>query len=423
MKTKFLAFLLILPMLAFCDSPITPEQPDGTPDQEQNDTTQTPEQTDTTQTPTPDVPDQTPDSSEDDRAPEVKDGDVILVTHASVEKFLTDVSYPERDYTYSKMKEWATANNVQISPGKKNVGATDTPPVYSLRWQSEVADGEIKAKLSEDVWSREWTLAAGETYLEITNLCPNKHYTFEVKAGDKVLTTGEFDTYGKVRQVRYHNVRNCRDLGGWETTDGKRVCYRKIYRSGRICDPYLVTAAGVEAFKADGIRAQLDLRGTDGLMTKEESPLYDFYAADEFDFLGPGLSGANEIRSNKEKALQCYQFIIDCVLADKPVVFHCSLGRDRTGNIACAILGVLGVPEGKISQEYELTQFAPSGYATSEGETVKMYRNVDYKYAANFIWDNYVAEGETFAQGVEKYFLEIGISQEDIDAFREKMLE
>lgn len=420
MKTKFLALLLVLPMLAFCDTPIDPEVNNGenteqegtTPDQGEQETPNQGEQ----ETPAPDQP------AEDNLAPEVKDGDNILVTHESVQKFLTDVSYPERDYTYSDMKAWAEANGVQISPGKRNVGATDTPPTYTLRWDADVADGEITAKLSEEEWSREWTLEAGKKYLEITNLCPNTHYTFEVKAGDKVLTEGEFDTYGKVRQVRYHNVRNCRDLGGWPTTDGKTVRYRMIYRSGRVCDPYLQTADGIEAFKADGIKGQLDLRGTDGLMVKEESPLADFYAMDEFEFLGPGLSGANEIRSNKEKALQCYQFIIDCVLADMPVVFHCSLGRDRTGNIACAILGLLGVPEGIISQEYELTQFAPTGYSTSEGESVKMYRNVDYKYAANFIWDNYVAEGESFADGVEKYFLEIGISQDDIDNFRAKML-
>ena len=344
------------------------------------------------------------------------------MTNEAVQKFLTDVSYPERDYTYSDMKEWAEANGVQISPGKKNAGATDTPPTYTLRWKADAEAGEIYAKLSEPEWSREWTLEAGKNYLEITNLCPNTHYTYVVKAGDKVLTEGEFDTYGKVRQVRYHNVRNCRDLGGWETTDGKRVRYRMVYRSGRICDPYLGTVEGIEAFKADGIRGQLDLRGDDGLMTKDESPLADFYAMDEFEFLGPGLSGANEIRSNPEKAKLCYQFIIDCVLAGKPVVFHCSLGRDRTGNIACAILGLLGVNEGIISQEYELTQFAPSGYATSNGESAKMYRNVDYKYAANFIWDKYVGEGESFADGVEKYFLEIGISQADIDAFREAMI-
>ena len=45
-----------------------------------------------------------------------------------------------------------------------------------------------------------------------------------------------------------------------------------------------------------------------------------------------------------------------------------------------------------------------------------------YKPAAEYIWNNYVKDGERFSQGVERYLLEIGISQEDIDAYREIML-
>lgn len=115
---------------------------------------------------------------------------------------------------------------------------------------------------------------------------------------------------------------------------------------------------------------------------------------------------------------------MDCVDKQKPVYFHCSLGRDRTGTVAMLTLGILGVPEGDISQEYEITQFAPNGYATSTGEKTKMVRTVDYKGAANVIW-KYVNEaaGETFRDGVEKYLIEIGISKADIDKFRENMLQ
>ena len=133
---------------------------------------------------------------------------------------------------------------------------------------------------------------------------------------------------------------------------------------------------------------------------------------------------SRKAKSDKEKTRQCMQFIMDCVDKNKPVYFHCSLGRDRTGTVAMLTLGILGVPEGDISQEYELTQFAPHGYATSDGEKSKMTRNVDYKGAANVIW-GYVDEaaGETFRDGVEKYLIEIGISQADIEKFRNNMLQ
>ena len=45
-----------------------------------------------------------------------------------------------------------------------------------------------------------------------------------------------------------------------------------------------------------------------------------------------------------------------------------------------------------------------------------------YKPAAEHIWNNFVEEGESFTDGVEKYLLSIGITQEDIDTFRANML-
>ena len=56
------------------------------------------------------------------------------------------------------------------------------------------------------------------------------------------------------------------------------------------------------------------------------------------------------------------------------------------------ILGLLDVVEGDISKE------------------------------AEYIWNNYVQAGERFSAGVERYLLEIGISQSDIDTFRSLML-
>lgn len=359
----------------------------------------------------------------DELAPEVKDGDVILVTNADVEKFLTYVHYDDHDYSHSDLLTWAEANGVQVCPGK----STYKPQSYTIRWSDESTQ-ETTVVLSESTWSRTFIVRAGIPYLEITNLVPNAHYSFEAKAGDEILVSGEFDTYGHVRQLYLKNeIRNCRDLGGWTTADGKTIKYRMIYRGGRLDKGSLVQSAK-EHFKAEGIKAQLDLRGTkhgDVIENKADSPLTEIYGMDEFEFCSPIIEeGYTSLLKEGEKTRQVMQFIMDCVEADKPVYFHCSLGRDRTGTVAMLVLGILGVPEGDISQEYELTQFAPHGWATSTGEKTKMTRLADYDGAANFIWDGYVDEeaGETFADGVEKYLLSIGISQADIDQFRTNML-
>lgn len=412
MKTKFLAFLLVLPMLAFCDTPIDPapgedDQIEQTPNGDEK-----PEETPSDTTPAP-LP--------EDLAPEIKNGDVVLATNADVQKFLEDVHYNNRDYSSSSLLTWGQENGVKVCPGDSY-----KPQTYTIRWEADAAAGDIIATLSEGTWSRDYNIKAGESYLEITNLCPKSHYTYVVKAGDKVFTEGEFYTYGVVHQIYARTeIKNCRDLGGWKTQDGRYVKYRMIFRGGRL-DKSSLAVSGREHFKAEGIKAQLDLRGkkhNDVIENKEDSPLLQLYELDEFEFCAPIIEeGYTYLLKQGEKTRQVMQFIMDCVKDNKPVYFHCSLGRDRTGTVAMLILGILGVPEGDISQEYELTQFAPSGWATSSGEKTKMTRLADYDSAANFIWNNYVGEGETFADGVEKYFLEIGILQADIDAFREAMI-
>ncbi|MCR5018862.1 MAG: tyrosine-protein phosphatase [Bacteroidales bacterium] len=341
--------------------------------------------------------------------PEVKDGDVILVTSPLVERFITEVNYTARDYSYTELKNYTPS-----SPGD-----SDRPLAYVIRLKANTTGEDLAGRLWEDDgWSRDITVSGSDKTYRITNLRPNAnyHYSFTTSSG-KAITSGSFKTTGHVHQLFFYSrVRNCRDLGGWSTEDGKTVKYRKIYRGGRL-ESGTLTGGGKTDLLAEGIRAQLDLRGKSDVLT--ESPV------EGITFLGPVIEEGytHLLQNDKEKARQCMQFIMDCVDQNKPVYFHCSLGRDRTGTIAMLTLGVLGVYEGDISKEYELTQFAPHSWATSEGEKTKMTRMVDYKNAANYIWNNYVATGETFRDGVEKYLIEIGISQADIVKFRNNMLQ
>ena len=396
MKTrKLLALLLVLPLLAYCTKP----DPDNGKEQEQG---QGEEQGQVT------PPEEDPFA---DAATEVKNGDLILVTNERMQAFLDDVKYPERDYTETHI--------LDEKYGPTAPGNADKPQEYSIRWTKADADGDKTVKLWEDDgWSREINVEGGEYYVNIINLRPGAHYHFEVKgAGGKTVTSGEFDTKGLVYQVLFKaNVRNARDLGGWKTKDGKTVKYRMIYRGGRLQSSTLTSKRGKEDLKAQGILAQLDLRGKSDVLSGP--------AVDYMDFCAPVIEEGytQMLKDDGAKVKQCFEYVAKCVKENKPVYYHCSLGRDRTGTLSMLLLGVLGVNEGDISKEYELTQFAPYEWATSGGETTKMTRRADYKGAANYIWNNFVGEGESFAQGVEKYLLSIGVSQETITEFRSLML-
>jgi hypothetical protein len=398
MKTrKLLVLLLALPLLAYCTKP----DPDNGKEQGQGEE-QGQEQGQVT------PPEEDPFA---DAAPEVKNGDLILVTNAKMQAFLEDVQYPERDYSQTHI--------LDEKYGPTAPGNADKPQEYSIRWTKADADGDKTVKLWEDDgWSREINVEGGEYYVNIINLRPGAHYHFEVKgAGGKTVTSGEFDTKGLVYQVLFKaNVRNARDLGGWKTKDGKTVKYRMIYRGGRLQSSTLTSKRGREDLKAQGILAQLDLRGKSDVLSGP--------AVDYMDFCAPVIEEGytQMLKDDGAKVKQCFEYVAKCVKENKPVYYHCSLGRDRTGTLSMLLLGVLGVNEGDISKEYELTQFAPYEWATSGGETTKMTRRADYKGAANYIWNNFVGEGESFAQGVEKYLLSIGVSQETITEFRTLML-
>ena len=400
MKTrKLLALLLVLPLLAYCTKP----DPDNGKEQGQE---QGEEQGQEQGQETP--PEEDPFA---DAATEVKNGDLILVTNAKMQAFLEEVQYPERDYTETHI--------LDEKYGPTAPGNADKPQEYSIRWTKADADGDKTVKLWEDDgWSREINVEGGEYYVNIINLRPGAHYHYEVKgASGKMVTSGEFDTKGLVYQVLFKaNVRNARDLGGWKTKDGKTVKFRMIYRGGRLQGSTLTSKRGKEDLKAQGILAQLDLRGKSDVLSGP--------AVDYMDFCAPVIEEGytQMLRDDGAKVKQCFEYIAKCVKENKPVYYHCSLGRDRTGTLSMLLLGVLGVHEGDISKEYELTQFAPYEWATSGGETTKMTRRADYKGAANYIWNNFVGEGESFAQGVEKYLLSIGVSQETITEFRSLML-
>ena len=419
MKTRFLFISLLLPLMVFCTKP-GQNNNEGTTDTPSGSTTE-----------------------EENRI--IKDGATVCVVNPEVQRYLEEVTYPEGVYTVSYLK------NYEASPG-----SSDIPPVFTIKWTKDASAGALKASLSEPTWSREWDLKAGVDSLDITNLRPNATYQYSIASASdpsKVLTSGSFNTTGLVHQIFFRlMVRNARDLGGWKTKDGKTVKYRKIYRGGRLEE---IGTKGVPELQAEGIKAELDLRGwsykkdENGKYVLDENgqkikTTHDFLSESPkgmgLTFLAPEIDEGyrDMLEDDKEKTRQCVQFVINCMRNNEPVYFHCSLGRDRTGTMAMILLGLAGVDEGDISKDYELTQFSPKGWGVCEGEPfdnskteAKYHNEADrmsrtqqwgYQHAAKYIWAQ-GASGDSFQTCMEKYLISIGISATDIAWYKENIVE
>ena len=370
----------------------------------------------------------------------LENGSTVLATNPNVEKFLTEVDYPDKDWSFTRVLDFYggfngkkyNADGEEDPNGKMfdwdNQPTSDQPMSYSINWTEANLDGDsdMVLTLSDQYgWTADTDIEPGSLYVNISNLVPNDKYTYSVKAikSGKVITEGGFSTTGHLHQVFFRSgCRNGRDLGGWKTVDGKTVKYRKLYRGGRM-QSETVTPSGGTQILAEGIRAQLDLRGSDRITAP---------AVEGLELLAPGIEqgGTTMLKKDHEKTKQCFEFVVNCLRNNKPVYFHCSLGRDRTGTLDILLLGLLGVREGDISKAYEVTYFAPVGYSVSSseksGNPEPIFKNTRmewvYSDVVPYFWE--MATDGTFASGVENYLLTVAeVSQKDIDDFRSMMLD
>ena len=369
-------------------------------------------------------------------ATEVKNGDKVLANSPLVEKFLTEVTYEDKTYKEgTKVFDYYggfDGKTLTWDNWETDWPDGDKPESYSIRWKKEdMESGKMSLLLSDELgWSGTMEIEDGARYVNITNLVPNDKYSYKVTtASGKVLTQGQFETTGTIHQcffsgnikkkngvtLKGEGARNCRDLGGWKTLDGKTIKYRKVYRGGRLNEkwtPYPLNEQGEKEVLFEGIGAEPAVAGLDHC-----SPVIE-------------QGGKTMLVSDAEKTKECFLFVVNSVRKGKPVHFHCSLGRDRTGTLSILLMGLLGVREGDIAKEYELTYFAPVGYSVSSSDKqsnpTPVFKNTRkewvYSDVVPYFWE--LAGDGTFAQGVENYLLNVaGVSQQDIDDFRNLMLE
>lgn len=172
----------------------------------------------------------------------------------------------------------------------------------------------------------------------------------------------------ETRLLPVENAYNVRDLGGYETADGKQVKWRKVIRSGDLNKLSDMDLANLERI---GLKTYVDFRSeqevkaapdrtVSGMTELAWLPIVpgDMTAAihtlnpDNLPSLIEGVY-ENLIRDYQEEYREFFRLL---AIGDKaPLLFHCSAGKDRTGVGAALFLASLGVDRSIIMQDYLLS--------------------------------------------------------------------
>lgn len=172
------------------------------------------------------------------------------------------------------------------------------------------------------------------------------------------------------RHLNFEEIINFRDIGGYPARDGRTVAWRRVFRSGEF---QRMTEKDLDRLTGEiGLTSILDLRSNqevekhgigrlaeadiryhnvsfiagadraeDERLFKECTNMGDFYLHivrhNEF---GRRIIAALEIVADSE---------------NHPLVFHCAVGKDRTGILAAMLLSVIGVADADIIEDYSLS--------------------------------------------------------------------
>ncbi|WP_043457628.1 tyrosine-protein phosphatase [Streptomyces fulvoviolaceus] len=176
------------------------------------------------------------------------------------------------------------------------------------------------------------------------------------------------------RHVPFSDLHNFRDLGGCTTPDGHRVRPGHLYRADSL-GKLRPDTPDWDHFLSLGIRTVIDLRHpweADGHGRIPSHPSFTYHnlsiehrpynqAALTSDVdPGPYLAERyTEVAEDGTKEIRrALELIAQAADANVPLVFHCASGKDRTGQLAALVLGLLNVPTSTIIEDYTLTELA-----------------------------------------------------------------
>ena len=180
------------------------------------------------------------------------------------------------------------------------------------------------------------------------------------------MTTATIEQESTDRKIHLEIAHNVRHLAGYPTAAGHPTTASDLIRSGSLHE---LTEAGLAAFGELGVKVVVDFRSaveherypTPDLraydVTIIEAPVFETDASpgalarqDRY----PGLAAI--YRQFLTEGGDAYRTLFETIaVASGPVLFHCAVGKDRTGVAAALLLELAGVPDEHIIADYAVS--------------------------------------------------------------------
>jgi protein-tyrosine phosphatase len=176
------------------------------------------------------------------------------------------------------------------------------------------------------------------------------------------------------RQLPFAKAKNFRDLGGYPTSDGRRVRWGVVYRSDSL---HKLNEIDLNLLASLNLSHVFDFR-SENEAEREPDRLPDAVKLVSLPMLDSSTKVWHDQRDELVKNMKSIdpaefmlatntelgtkftpeykRFYRELVTSNgRPVLFHCAAGKDRTGFAAASLLRILGVPQDVVMQDYLLT--------------------------------------------------------------------
>ena len=229
------------------------------------------------------------------------------------------------------------------------------------------------------------------------------------------------------RRYIFENILNCRDIGGYPTSDGVTK-FGRFLRCGIVQRPL---DWEIDKLNELGIGTSIDLRGT---YEAEETPLNlerlngaDVYNLPLFEFNVATREGMNlplaqiyaEIAENQmHNIARVLNTIADA--KDGIIMYNCFFGKDRTGILTMLLLSIAGVSREDIIADYQQTYTYIKPYILTHSDLL-WDTNSEKHYSLPETMEELIDRIEANHNSILGYIRASGVNEEAINRIKNRL--